>query len=146
MNDIHPYALDCSLLIIYDYDREFLRAYLQFLDDVTKVFEKHHYVGDDIPAAYFGLTQTVELLLDRLFKDSRRVGVEDAAADAIFDDFTDELANDIIEELTDFLNRGIVPCGLHEISLTLDDGYYLVEVVFDTRNEATYYCFEDANA
>lgn len=146
MTDIHPYALDCSYLIIYDYDKGFMRAYLQFLDDMTTVFTKHHYAGDDVPASYFGVTQIVELMLDRLMKDSRRIGMEDACADSIFDDFTDELANDIIEELTDFLNRGFYPDGLQEIADTLDDGLYLVEVVFDPKNEATYYCFEDANA
>lgn len=146
MTDIHPYALDCAYLVIYDYDKGFMQAYLQFLDDMATVFQKHNYAGDDIPSAYFGITQIVELLLDRLMTDRRRIGLEDVCADTIFDDFTDELANDIIEELSDFLNRGFYPCGLHELAATLDEGYYLVEVVFDPRNEATYYCFEDANA
>lgn len=145
-DDIHPYALDCAYLIIYDYDKVFMRSYLEFLDDMAKVFEKHNYRGDDIPSAYFGVTQIVELLLDRLTDDRRRIGLEDVAVDTIFDDFVDELAQDIIEELTDFLNRGIYPDGLPEIAKTLDEGLYLIEVVFDVRNEATYYCFENANA
>lgn len=144
--ELHPYVQDCAYLIIYDYSKQFMRDYLRFLDDMVKVFNKNHYSGDNVPGEYFGVTQIVELMLDHLMTDSRRIGMDDVIADNIFDDFEDELANDIIEELTDFVNRGIYPCGLQEIAATLDDGLYLIEVVFDLKGESTYYCFENANA
>jgi hypothetical protein len=56
------------------------------------------------------------------------------------------MANDVIEEMTDFLNQGIYPAGMQEIAKTLDEALYLIEIVFDAEHDATYYCFENANA
>lgn len=144
--DIHPYVEDCALLVIYEYSPRFMRAYLAFLEDMTKIFNKHNYDGDDIPADYFGVTSMVELMIDRQVPANRRSGLEDHSADCIFDDFEDELAQDIIEEMTNFLNLGIYPSGMQEIADTLDEELYLLQVVFDAENDATYYCFENCNA
>lgn len=144
--DLHPYIDDCALLVIYEYSPEFMRAYLEFLDNMTNIFNKHHYSGDDLPGDYFGVTSLVELMIDRQVPANRRTGLEEHSADCIFDDFEEELAQDIIEEMTNFLNNGIYPSGMQEIADTLDEDLYLLQVVFDAENDATYYCFENANA
>lgn len=143
---LHPYIDDCALLIIYEYSPEFMRAYLEFLEDMTRIFNKHNYNGDNVPSEYFGVTSMVELMLDRQIPPNRRTGLEEHTSDCIFDDFEDELAQDIIEEMTNFLNSGVYPRGMLEIAATIDEALYLLEIVFDPDNDATYYCFENANA
>jgi hypothetical protein len=144
--DIHPYVEDCALLVIYEYSHDFMKAYLNFLEDVTKVFNKHNYNGDDIPGDYFGVTSMVELMIDRAKPSNQAQGLEEHSADCIFDDFEDAMAQDIIEEMTNFLNDAPYPAGMLEIAATLDEELYLMEVYFDVENDATYYCFENCNA
>jgi hypothetical protein len=144
--DLHPYINDCALLIIYEYSPLFMRAYLEFLDNMVKIFNRHNYNGDDVPGDYFSVTQLVELLIDRHRPQNNAMALEEHAIDCIFDDFSEEMANDVIEEMTDFLNQGIYPAGMQEIAKTLDEALYLIEIVFDAEHDATYYCFENANA
>lgn len=142
----HPYTEDCALLVIYEYDPAFMRAYVGLLNDLTTIFNKHQYNGDDVPGDYFGVTSVVELMLDRLVPPPQRMNLEEHAVDCIFDDFTEEMANDVIEEMANFLNLGIYPAGLLDIAASLDPDLYLLEVTFDVENDATYYCFENSNA
>jgi hypothetical protein len=142
-HDHHPYVESSTHLIIYQYDGRFVEALDRLYDDMASVFKKHGYDGDYQPEHYFDQNLIVELLIDKL---RNLTDHEEVVMDTIFDDFKPEIANDLIDELTNFLHLGLYPFGLEEIISTAPDDCFLIDITFDEDSDGTYYSFDSGNS
>jgi hypothetical protein len=138
--EAHPEVLTAKRFIAYDYDQRFLDAYHAFIDSIENVFVRHHYQEDHDPQTYFSIKFIIDLLLDRLRQDH---SMEEHTTESIYDDFEQPLADDVYEELVNFINSVKSPTGLEHVSRHISKDYFLLEVIFDQDSDAIYYVLDD---
>lgn len=138
--ETHPETLTTKQFIMYDYDKRFLDAYHGFIDSIENVFVRHRYQEEYDPQSYFSIQFIISLLLDRLRQDH---SLEEHTTESIYDDFETPLADDIYEELVNFINSVKNPNGLLDVAKYLSRDYFLLEVVFDEDSNVTCYALDD---
>lgn len=140
VQDLHPYAADAPRQFIYPYDGAFIDKYDQLLDRISRTMQRHGNETDLVIEDYFSLYFVMDVLIGKIREIVDR---EEAIMEYVMDDFTQTLAEDLIEDLCDFFNSDIEPKGLREILQTIPDQYMLIEVWFSKEDDVTYYAFDE---
>jgi hypothetical protein len=137
----HPFVGSSHKLFIYNYDEHFVKAVDHFHDNIGRIIHRHRYIGDMEPHVYFETNLLVELLIDKLRGLQEH---EEVVTEGIFEDFEEEMAHDLIEELTNWINMELYPFGLRQIIRDIHEECYLIDVTFDKDSDGTYYSFDTA--
>lgn len=137
----HPFVESSHKLFIYNYDKIFVKAIDHFHDNMARIMARHNYSGDFEPHEYFEQNLLVELLIDRL-RDVHEH--EEVVVEGVYEDFDTRLADDMIDELTNWINMGTYPYGLQELIRQIPEECYLVDITFDEDSDGTYYSFDSS--
>lgn len=141
MREPHPQALKTSHCFVFPYDAHFVKAYDGLLENISRAMKRSQ-IEPTVQNLdeYFSIDLIVELLVDQLRSEE---WLGEYISETLFEDYDEILANDVIEELANFMNLKIYPYGLETIVSQIDRYMFLIEAVFDIDSEAIYYLFDD---
>lgn len=140
LDDLHPYCQDAQRQFVYDFDAVFVDKYDALLDRISRTLQRHGNTDEVIIEDYFNIYFIMDILVGKIRETVDR---EETICEYVMDDFTQNIADDLIEDLCDFFNSDIEPRGLREVLGTIPDSFMLIEVWFSEEDNVTYYAFDE---